>query len=65
MTAGTLTWIGYIIVRTGNFQEIADSMFYTAAAYGGIVSFLSYVLVTILKRGKIKEVRLPSEYPGE
>ncbi len=65
MVLGTGTWIGYIIIMTGNFQEIADPIFYTAAAYGGIVSLISYVLVTLLRYNRIRPVKLASAYPEE
>jgi len=65
MILGTGTWIGYIIIKTGNFQEIADPIFYTAAAYGGIVSLFSYVLVTLLRYNKIRPITLASQYPKE
>jgi SSS family transporter len=65
MVLGTGTWIGYIIVKTGNFQEIADPIFYTAAAYGGIMSLVSYVLVTLVRYNRIQPVKLASEYPEE
>jgi len=65
MVLGTGTWAGYIIVMTGNFQEIADPIFYTAAAYGGIVSLLSYVIVTLVRYKRIKPIKLASEYPEE
>lgn len=65
MLSGTGTWLGYIILKTGTLQEIADPLFYRAAAYGGAVSFLSYVIVTLLLYKKIKPVRLPSEYPAQ
>ncbi|MBU0580216.1 MAG: hypothetical protein KKA19_03475, partial [Candidatus Margulisbacteria bacterium] len=35
MLGGTLTWILYIVVKTGSFQEVDDSIFYSAAFYGG------------------------------
>ncbi len=62
MILGTGTWIGYIIVKTGNFQEIADPIFYTAAAYGGIVSLVSYVVVTLVRYKKIQPIKLASEH---
>ena len=62
MILGTGTWIGYILIKTGNFTEVADPIFYTAAAYGGIVSLLSYVLVTLVRHKKIPAKKLPSEY---
>jgi SSS family solute:Na+ symporter len=65
MILGTGTWIGYIVIMTGNFQEIADPIFYTAAAYGGIVSLLSYLLVTLIRYDKIRPITLASEYPVE
>lgn len=65
MILGTGTWIGYIVIKTGNFQEIADPIFYTAAAYGGIVSLLSYLLVTLFRYKKIQPIKLASEYPIE
>jgi SSS family transporter len=63
MLLGTGTWIGYIIIKTGNFQEIADPIFYTAAAYGGIVSLLSYLIVTFARYKKIKPIKLASSLP--
>ncbi len=50
MIFGTLTWLVYIFINTGSFQEISDPIFYRAAAYGGGVSFLSYIIVTFLNR---------------
>ncbi|MBN1871979.1 MAG: sodium:solute symporter family protein [Candidatus Omnitrophica bacterium] len=49
MILGTGTWLGYILVNTGTFFEISDPLFYRAAAYGGLVSIASYVLVTFFK----------------
>jgi len=54
MLLGTGTWLGYIIVR---------GEFYAAAAYGGAMSLLSYILVTLLLYKKITPTKLPSEYP--
>jgi len=54
MVSGTATWIGYIMVKTGNFQDVSDPIFYQAAAYGGLVSLLSYLTVTLLKYRKIR-----------
>jgi Na+/proline symporter len=65
MVLGTATWLGYIVVSTGNIIEISDPLFYRAAAYGGAVSLLSYVAVTFLIYKKIKPIRLPSEYPAK
>lgn len=65
MVLGTATWLGYIILKTGTIQEISDPLFYRAAAYGGTVSFLSYVGVTVFLYKKIKPVKLPSEYPAK
>ncbi len=50
MLAGTFTWIGYIIVKTGSFGEVSDDIFYVAALYGGLVSLISYLLVTFFHR---------------
>lgn len=63
MILGTGTWLGYILLKTGTLQEISDPLFYRAAAYGGLVSFLSYVVITLLRYKKIKPIRLASEYP--
>lgn len=65
MIFGTGTWIGYIIIKTGNFQEIADPIFYTAAAYGGIVSLISYLLVTFVRYKKIQPIKLAREFAAE
>ncbi len=61
MILGTATWLGYIIIRTGKFREVSDPIFYTAAAYGGAASLISYVAVTLLRYGKIKPIRLARE----
>lgn len=63
MVSGTLTWLGYIIIKSGNIQEISDPLFYRAAVYGGAVSLLSYVLATLLRYKEIEPIKLPSEYP--
>ncbi len=63
MISGTGTWLGYIFINTGTFQEISDPLFYRAAAYGGIVSLLGYITVTLVRYNKIKPVKLSSEYP--
>ncbi|OGW74869.1 MAG: hypothetical protein A2Z72_02400 [Omnitrophica bacterium RBG_13_46_9] len=63
MVSGTATWLGYIFLNTGNFQEISDPIFYKAAAYGGAVAFVSYLIVTLLRYDRIKPTKLPSEYP--
>jgi Na+/proline symporter len=65
MIMGTGTWIGYILIRTGNFTQVADEIFYTAAAYGGIMSLLSYLTVTLVRYKKIRPIKLASEYPME
>ena len=57
------TWLGYIIIKTGNLQEISDPLFYRAAAYGGIISMLGYIMTTLVRYNKIEPIRLPSEYP--
>jgi Na+/proline symporter len=49
MLLGTSMWLGYIILKSGSLQDVSDPLFYRAAAYGGMVSFLSYVAVTFLK----------------
>ncbi len=64
MISGTAVWIGYIIIKTGTLQEVSDPIFYKAAAYGGIVSFLSYVIVTLARYRKIQPIKLASEYPA-
>lgn len=65
MVLGTGVWVGYIVIMTGNFQGVSDPVFYTAAAYGGIVSLLSYVIVTLFRYKKIRPITLASEYPEE
>ena len=65
MILGTGTWLGYIILKTGSFQEIADPLFYRAATYGGLMSFVSYVAVTLIRYKNIPPVKLPSEYPPD
>jgi len=65
MILGTGTWIAYILVMTGNFTEVADPVFYTAAAYGGIASLIGYVVATIVRYGRIRPVKLASEEPEE
>ncbi len=62
MVAGTATWLGYIIVKTGTVQEVAEPIFYSAAAYGGAVSLITYLATTLLRYNKIKPIRLASEY---
>lgn len=62
MILGTGTWAGYIIMKTGNFTEVSDPIFYTAAAYGGLVSLLSYLLVTLIRYQTIKNVKPASDY---
>jgi SSS family solute:Na+ symporter len=62
MLAGTATWLGYIIIKTGTFQEVSDPIFYRAAAYGGAVSLLSYIAATLPRYKAIKPTKLPSEY---
>ena len=62
MLLGTGTWIGYILVKTGNFQEVSDPVFYTAAAYGGIISLISYLIVTFVRYKKIRPIKLAAEY---
>lgn len=62
MIGGTITWLGYIIIKTGNIVEIADPLFYRAAVYGGITSLLSYIIVTLAIYNKLKPIKLPSEY---
>ncbi len=65
MIAGTGTWLGYIMINTGTFFKISDPLFYRAAAYGGLVSFLSYVIVTFAIYKKIKPIKLASEYAAQ
>lgn len=62
MVGGTATWLGYIFISTGNIQEISDPLFYRAAAYGGAVSAVSYVVMTLIRYKSIEPVKLPSEY---
>lgn len=62
MISGTATWLGYIIIKTGNFQAVSDPVFYRAATYGGMVSLLSYVVVTLLRYKKIKPIKPASKY---
>ena len=61
MILGTATWIGYIIIKTGNFENVSDPIFYTAAMYGGAVSFITYIIVTLVRYKKITPITLISE----
>jgi len=61
MILGTGTWIGYIIIMTGTFQEVSDPVFYRAATYGGIVSLLSYIIVTLINYKDINPKKIVSE----
>lgn len=63
MVAGTGVWLGYIFVASGSFIEIDDVIMYTAATYGGFVSILSYVMVTLFRYRYINSVHLASEEP--
>jgi SSS family solute:Na+ symporter len=63
MILGTGTWLGYILFCSGTLEEIADPLFYRAAAYGGAASFISYIVVTLIRYKRIEPIRLPSEYP--
>ncbi len=48
MILGTGTWIGCILIKTGNFTQVSDPIFYTAAFYGGVMSLMGYVGATLL-----------------
>ncbi|MBN1493783.1 MAG: sodium:solute symporter family protein [Candidatus Omnitrophica bacterium] len=65
MIFGTGTWIVYIIVKTGTLQDVSDSIFYEAAAYGGLVSFVSYVVTTLARYNKIPDIELASSIPEQ
>lgn len=48
MIAGTLGWVVYILVRTGNLADTSDAIFYQGAMLGGVLSLAGYVLTTFL-----------------
>jgi SSS family transporter len=63
MISGTAVWLIYIFVGSGSFVEIDDNVMYSAATYGGVVSILSYVLVTLFRYKYINPIHLASEDP--
>jgi len=65
MVLGTGTWLGYIFVKGASLQEVSDPLFYTAAAYGGIVSLAGYLVVTLVRYKSIPAVKPVSELPEE
>jgi solute:Na+ symporter, SSS family len=63
MISGTGVWLGYILIVGLPMEEISDDIFYAAATYGGFVSIISYVLVTLFRYKYINPVHLASEDP--
>lgn len=58
MISGTLAWIGLIAFGGGTLKNIDDVLFNQAAFYGGIVSLISYLVVTFLQKN------LPEQKPA-
>jgi len=63
MISGTSVWLGYIFIGSGSFIEIDDSVMYAAATYGGFVSIISYIAVTLFRSKYINPIHLASEDP--
>ena len=65
MLCGTGTWLGYIILKAKNMQDVSDPIFYKAAFYGGVAGLLSYIAATLPRYRRIRPSKLPREYPPE
>ncbi len=50
MIVGTATWLGRLIFKTADLEDIADPVFYEAALFGGLASLAAYLLVTWIRR---------------
>lgn len=59
MLCGCTVWIGWIAWKSGNFFEIPNVVFYQASLYGGVASFMAYLLVTYAFYS-----RIPSQIPA-
>jgi len=53
MIVGTGTWLGYILLVSGNVLEIEDPLMYRAALYGGLASLAGYLVTTLVLFGRI------------